>query len=227
MSDDSSPLRSLFETQQELIENGQQFVESTMRVPLEMNAAFQETLEEQKDLQQDTLELTHDAVTDVLETIESAGPGGELVDVRDAVDEGFETLLDQHEQVFESVDEGYEDALQELDRALEELLEQVQILIELNEQLEQQADAVDGVYEQLGTTLEDQFAGFDDVVSPTESASEGEQIEHQREQIESVREHIEDLRTELEDTVEEGTGEGDGEADAGDSGAGNSDAGDE
>jgi len=209
MSDDnSSPIGSLFEAQRQLIENGQQFFETTMQIPLEMNAALREALDEQRKLQQETLEQTRDAVTQVLDTVEEAGPGENLDDVQRAVDDGFETLLDQHEAVYESADENYEEALEQLEETIEALTEQVETVLELNEQLESQVGGVTGDYDDLATTLESQFQGFDETITSSEDASGVEHVEHQREQIESVRERIESLRTNLEETVEQAESDG-------------------
>lgn len=207
MSDDSSPIRSLFEAQQQLIRNGQQFFESTMQLPLEMNAALREALDEQRQFQRETLELTRDAVTQLLDTAEQAGPGTDLDEVRVAVDDGFETLLDQNEELFDSADEEYAEAIERLEEAVEDMTEQVGVLLELNEQLEDQtAETLDSVVGTggLGAALEEQFGSFDDVVTPADETEDGvEQVEQQREQIESVRERIEGLQDELESTLED------------------------
>ncbi len=203
MSDDNSaPTGSLFETQRQLIENGQQFFETTMQIPLEMSATLREALDEQRELQQETLEQSHDAVTQVLDTVEAAGAGENLDEVQNAVDDGFETLLNQHETVYESADESYEEALDRLEETIQTLTEQVETVLELNEQLGSQVEGVAGGYDDLAATLESQFQGFDDTVTSTEDASGTDEVEQQREQIESVRERIENLRTNLEETVE-------------------------
>jgi archaellum component FlaC len=218
MSDDRSPLRSLFDAQQELISNGQQFVEQTMRVPVEMNAALRESLAQQRELQREGLEVTHDALGQVFDTVESTGPG-ELGDVRAAVDEGFETLLDSHEEIFDNVDEGYADAIENLEDAVEELTEQVEALVELNEEFEERTvETVEGATEgDLGEFLDQQFGDLDTDLDDGEAEGRAA-VERQREQIDTVRERIERLQDELQDTVDEtesgdagdGTANGDG-----------------
>jgi chromosome segregation ATPase len=223
MSDDTSPIRSLFEAQQQLIRNGQQFFESTMKIPLEMNDALREALDEQRQFQRETLELTHDALTQMLDTAEQAGPNDDLDEVRAAVDEGFETLLDQHEEVFDSADEEYAEAIARLEETVEELTEQVGVLLELNEQLEAQtAETLDSIVGAggLGSALEEQFGSLDEAIAPASEEGGVEQVEKQREQIESVRERIEGLQDKLETTLEEAESEqtGSGET-AGSSGS--------
>ena len=212
MSEKRSPLRSLFDTQQELISNGQQFVESTMRLPLEMNTAVHESLAHQRRIQRETLELTHDAIDQLLDTAEQTNPGGVQVgEVRTAVDGAFEALGEGHEQVFDGIDEGYDDATAGLESAIEDLTEQVEALVALNEQLETEVvETVDGIGDgTLGETLTQQFGTLDEAVeTPTESDGR-ERVEKQREQIETVRERIENLQHELQQSVEEAQAEHD------------------
>jgi chromosome segregation ATPase len=217
MSEDSSPLRSLFDAQRELISNGQAFVEQTMQVPLEMNAALQESLGRQRDLQRQGLEQTHGALVQVFDTVESAGPG-ELAGVRVSVDEGFEQLLASHERIFDSVDESYADAIEDTETAVEELTDQVETLVELTEQLEERTvETVTG--NGLGESLERQFGDLDTDLD--RSGAEGRAaVERQREQIDTVRERIERLQDELQETVADGeTGDGTDEEGRADSGS--------
>ena len=203
MSDDRSPFASLFRTQNQLIENGQQFVEQTMRVPLEMNEALRESLDQQRRLQRDTLELSHDAVVAMLDSANATTPGEQMGDVKSAVDEGFESLLRGHDQLYEGVDESYADAIDGLEEAIEELTAQTEALIELNEEFEQQtANAFEfstgGVHETLTT----EFGDLDEELETPTGAEGRERVEKQREQIETVRERIENLQTELQKGVE-------------------------
>jgi methyl-accepting chemotaxis protein len=208
MSNDRSPLSSLFDAQRELISNGQEFVEQTMRVPLEMNDAMRESLARQRDLQREGIERSHDALGEVLDTVESTGPG-ELTGVRGAVDGGFETLLASHEQVFDNVDESYAEAVEDLAEAIEELTEQVEVLVELNDQLEQRTvETVEGVAGSgLGEFLEQQFGSLDTDLDASDTEGRAA-VERQREQIDTVRERIERLQDELQDTVDETADDG-------------------
>jgi uncharacterized coiled-coil protein SlyX len=210
MSDDRSPLSSLFDAQRSLITNGQEFVEQTMRVPLEMNDAMRESLARQRALQRSGIETTHEALEEVFDTVESTGPG-ELTEVREAVDEGFETLLGSQAELFDNVDESYAEAVAELEVAVEELTDQVETLVELNEQLEQRTvETVAGGG--LGEFLGEQFGTLDTDLDA--SGAEGEAaVEQQREQIDTVRERIERLQDELQDTVDEAAGPADETAD--------------
>jgi len=87
MSKERSPLSSLFDAQRRLTTNGQEFVGETMRVPLAVNSAMRESLARQRELQRSGIEASHDALDQVFDTVESAGPG-EFAEVREAVDEG-------------------------------------------------------------------------------------------------------------------------------------------
>lgn len=203
MSDDRSPFASLFRTQNQLIENGQQFVEQTMRVPLEMNEALRESLDQQRRLQRETLELSHDAVVAMLDSANATTPGEQMGDVKSAVDEGFESLLHGHDQLYDGLDESYADAIDGLEEAIEELTAQTEALIELNDEFEQQtANAFEfstgGVHETLTT----EFGALDEEIEAPTEAEGRERVEKQREQIETVRERIENLQTELQKGVE-------------------------
>ncbi|ERH10828.1 MAG: hypothetical protein J07HX64_02607 [halophilic archaeon J07HX64] len=206
MSDESSPFRSLFDTQRELIENGQAFVEQTMRVPVEMNNAVRESLTRQRELQRESIEMTRDTLSGVIDTAESTGPNRDLEEVQEAVNDGFETLLETHKTVFEGVDESYAEAADELAAATEELIDQIERLVELNEELEgQTVDAVEGVTGDgggLGEFLAEQFGTLDADLGES-GGDEQAAVERQVEQIDTVRERIERLQDELQETVEE------------------------
>jgi hypothetical protein len=203
MSDDDSPLRSLFSTQQALISNGQRFLEQTMRVPLELDETLRQSLERQRTLQQETLGITREAVDGVLDTAARADPGSGVGEVRQAVDEGFETLQEGHDETFDRVEEGYEEALEGLGEALEELTAQSERLVELNRQLEASTlEAVDGMDGSLGEVVEQQLGDLDEELDSPAEAEGTERIERQREGIETVRDRIEELQADLEETVE-------------------------
>jgi len=214
MSDDPAPFRSLFDTQRALIENGQAFVEQTMRVPVEMNDAVRESLGRQRELQRESIEATRDALSGVVDTVASAGPNGDLEGVREAVDGGFETLLETHETVFDGVDEGYAEATDDLAAATAELTDQVERLVELNRELEQHTvgtvEGVTGNGGGLGAFLAEQFGTLDADLGG--SGGDGRAaVERQVEQIDTVRERIERLQEELQETVDE-TGDTAGES---------------
>ena len=203
MSDDRSPFTSLFRTQHQLIENGQQFVEQTMRVPLEMNEALRDSLDQQRRLQRETLELSHDAVIAMLDSANATTPGEQFDDVKTAVDEGFENLLDGHDQLYDGLDEGYGDAISGLEEAIEELTAQTEALIELNEEFEQHTtNAFEFSTGGVSETLTTQFGNLDEELEDPTEAEGRERVEKQREQIETVRERIESLQSELEKGVE-------------------------
>ena len=204
MSDDRSPLASLFRTQHQLIENGQQFIEQTMRVPLEMNETLRDSLDQQRALQRETLELSHDAVIAVLDSANATTSGEQMSEVRTAVDEGFESLLKSHDQLSDELDEGYADATSGLEDAMEGLTAQTAALVELNEEFEHHAvTAFERSTGEVQETLMTQFGELDEEIEEPSTAEERERVEKQREQVETVRERIETLQAELEKGIEQ------------------------
>lgn len=200
MSEDSSPFSALFETQQRLIDNGQELLEQSLRVPLEMNEALRESLDHQRTIQRETLQVTHETMSQLLETAEPSA--GDLEEVQTAIDQGFDTMLESHDRIYEGIDESYADAIVRLESALEDLIDQTESLVELSEELEAQtADAIDGE-SIISEALNSEFSSLDDDIEGTEDVSGREEVKKQREQIETVRERIESLQDQIKTEVE-------------------------
>jgi len=114
---DTTPITTAFEAQRATIEQSQR--------------AFEHSVEFQRT-----------AVHSYLDAVESTVPGASAAaeELRAAVDEQFEFLLDNHAEVFESVAAEYEDGLAAHDEltedSLEALAEQVDLLVEAHDAVE-------------------------------------------------------------------------------------------
>ena len=88
MSDDNSPLTTLFELQRNTIKQTEDVLETTLEMPGEMSGTFYGGLDTQRDVQEQVLEMTRQSVHTSLDAAESVtAQSATLDDLRGSVDE--------------------------------------------------------------------------------------------------------------------------------------------
>jgi hypothetical protein len=136
------PVTSVFKLQRNTIESGQQVFERSLDLPRNLATAFQDSFDAQDAAQRRTLEFGQTSTHTVLDTVEQALPGseGSVDEIREAVDEGFDTLGEQHGQAFDAIDEQYTEGVQQYDELTADSREaingQIEFLLETNEDVE-------------------------------------------------------------------------------------------
>ena len=162
MSQENSPIETLFQLQRDTIEQSQDILEQTLAVPREMSDTLYGSVDAQREIQAQALDVSRKSVHTSLDAAESVvGGSSALDDLRDSVDETFDTLAEQQDEAFDTVDEEYDelgDDYEEFsENALENLGDQVAFLVDLNEDVEGQlVEAVEEFTEQF-EELQDEF----------------------------------------------------------------------
>ena len=182
MVDYTNPVETTFEMQRRSIKQGQQAMEQTLLLPARVGEATVEGLDGQESLQRRFVEFQQESLHSVLDAIDEAVPGAAAStdEVRAAVDDQYEMLLDNHAEFFEnlerSVEEGF-DAYDELsEESIEALSELIESMVEAHEELEAQS------------------------VEATEQVTE--QVDEIQEQVEEVQAQIQRLSEEAAEAVE-------------------------
>ncbi|MFB6138887.1 MAG: hypothetical protein ABEJ26_00450 [Halosimplex sp.] len=167
----TTPITTAFEMQRATIEQSQKAFEQGLEMQQTMSKAVVDSFDSQESAQRRGVELTQTMLHSYLDVIESSMPGaaGTVDEVRAAVDEQYDFLLENHAEVFETVAGEYEEGVDAYDELtadyVEAVDEQVAMLVEAHEELE--AQSVD-VAEQWGEQLEalqDQVEDLQDQVS--------------------------------------------------------------
>jgi len=181
MTEYTTPINSVFEFQRTAIEQSQHAVERSVEFQQSVNEAVLDGLDSQESAQRQGVELNRTAVHSYLDAIEATVPGaaGTFDDVREVVDEQYDTLLENHTEAFDSVAEEVERGIEVYDESAEEYLaaveEQTEALLEAHEEIE--GETVDVVREATG-----QLEEFQDQLE--------EQVEEVQEQVEEVQEQV-------------------------------------
>jgi hypothetical protein len=171
----TTPITTAFEVQRATIQQSQQAFEHGMEFQKRMNEAMLEGFDSQESAQRRTVELSQSMVHGYLDAVESTVPGaaGTVDEMRTAVDEQFEFLLDNHAEVFETVAAEYEDGVTAYDDMTDDYVaaveDQLDMLVEAHEELESQS--VD-VAEQWGTQLEELQGQVEDLQDQVSEVSE-------------------------------------------------------
>lgn len=194
MSDTDSPVELLFQMQRDTIKGTEAVIENFIDISTDFGEGFSGGIDAQRELQEQTLELTRqsmhqyidaaEAVTTTSMSVDSVpDPADSLDDLREAVDDTFDSLLEGQEDVFERMDESYDDFGED---AQENLETQVEMLIEANERIESQ--------------LFDSVERFVEQAEDAEVLSEGmeEQFERMADQFEEQAGRLEDLDDQFE-----------------------------
>lgn len=209
MSDDDSPLTTVFRLQRQTIEQTEDVLEEMLSVSREVGEGLSTGVAAQRDVQERALELSRRSVHASLDAAESvAGDAETLADLRASVDETFDALADQHREAFETVDEEFEtvgDSYDEFgEAAVENLGEQVAFLVEFNEGVEDQlVETVEEVTEQVETLQSELEEGTEETSERvTEQADElADRFEEQLEELSGQFEEQADRLRELQERV--------------------------
>ena len=150
-----------FEMQRATIEQSQRVFEQTVDFQQTVNEAVVNGFDSQESAQRRGVELSQTVLHSYLDIVESSVPGaaGSVDEVRAAVDEQFDFLLENHAEVFETVATEYEQGIDAYDELtadyVEAVDEQVEMLVEAHEELESQSvDVAEQWGEQLGDLQE-------------------------------------------------------------------------
>ena len=154
-------ITTAFEMQRATIEQSQQVFEQTLDFQQTVNEAVVNGFDSQESAQRRGVELSQTVLHSYLDIVESSVPGaaGSVDEVRAAVDEQFDFLLENHAEVFETVATEYEQGIDAYDELtadyVEAVDEQVEMLVEAHEELESQSvDVAEQWGEQLGDLQE-------------------------------------------------------------------------
>lgn len=204
MSDYTTPISTAFELQRTTIKQGQQAVERSLEFQRNVNEAMLGSLDTQEDAQRSTVELYQEGIHTYLDAVEASVPGASasVREVRRAVDDGFETLFDQHSEAFEQAEELSEEGFDTYEEFSQEYLdamnEQLSFLLDTHEELEgQTVDAFEqsiAQYEQMQEQMEGQSEEFQQQFEE-QTRQFQEQFERQ---IEQFQEQMEELQTRFE-----------------------------
>lgn len=214
-SDNTSPIGRMFELQRETMKQSQRMIEESAQVPAEMADSMREAAESHTDTHGEAIEFGQRAINDVLDTVEATSPAGEetIADIRSAVDEGFDDLADQHDELVESMDEAAAEGIEEYSEVVEQTLDyldtQLDLVLEASEEMESQTvegfEEVIDQYEQLQADIAEQaeeLPGSTQEQLTTFEEQLESQIDRYQEQIDQVQSRFEDLQSDMQDAVE-------------------------
>lgn len=184
MTDTQNPIQALVQLQRETIKQTEEVAEGILERPGQFSDTVSTGIETQRELQEQALELSRQSIHRSMDATSAVSPDDDQIDeLREMVDETFETLETQQADGFEAVEEGYNSFSED---AVETLGEQIDLLVDLNERVEEQLqEAVDRLSEEVGEP--------DEVADRLE-----EQLEELIEQFERGIERFGELETELE-----------------------------
>jgi len=182
MVDYTTPVTTAFEMQRATIEQSQKALEQTVSFQKNVNEAVIDSLDTQESAQRRSVELSKTALHSYLDAIEATMPGmgGTVDEIRQAVDEQYDFLLENHAEVFDNVESEMVEGVEAYDEMTEEYVaavdEQVEMLVEAHEELEDQSIEV-----------AEQF---------------GDQLEEVQEQVEEIQSQVEEVQSQAADAVE-------------------------
>ena len=182
MVDYTTPVTTAFEMQRATIEQSQKALEQSVSFQQNVNEAVIDSLDTQESAQRRGVELSKTAFHSYLDAIETTVPGmaGTTDEMRQAVDEQYDFLLENHAEVFESVESEMLEGVESYDEMTEDYVtavdEQVSMLVEAHEELESQS-----------VEVAEQF---------------GEQLEEVQEQVEEIQDQVEEVQAQAADAVE-------------------------
>ncbi|WP_254272721.1 hypothetical protein [Haloarcula marina] len=182
MVDYTTPVTTAFEMQRATIEQSQKALEQSVAFQQNINEAVIDSLDTQESAQRRGVELSKTAFHSYLDAIETTVPGvaGTLEEIRTAVDEQYDFLLENHAEAFDNVEsellEGAEAYDEMADDYVAAVSEQVEMLVEAHEELESQS-----------VEVAEQF---------------GDQLEEVQEQVEEIQTQVEEVQAQAADAVE-------------------------
>jgi len=163
MTDYTSPVKTTFELQRKTIEQGQNAVSQTVDFQQRIGEAAIEGIDAQESAQRKFVELQQETLHSVLDAFEGAIPGAEDAtgELRTTVDDQFETVLDNHAELFENLHSELEDGLESYDELNDEYLdafdEFVASVVDLHEDVEEQSVEAVGELEEQAEELQAQL----------------------------------------------------------------------
>jgi methyl-accepting chemotaxis protein len=182
MTEYTTPVTTAFQMKRQSIEQSQKVFEQGVAFQKNVTDAVVDSLDSQESAQRRGVELAQTAFHSYLDTVEATVPGvaPTVGEVRAAVDEQYEFLLENHAETFENV----EAELVEQTDAYDELTEDV--LTAMNEQVALLVDA------------------HEDLESQSVEAAEqwGAQIEELQDQVEEVQDQVREVQEQAADAVE-------------------------
>ena len=180
--DYATPVTTTFEVQRATIKQSQRAFEQGVEFQKRLNEAVINSFDSQESAQRRGVELFQTATHSYLDAVESTVPGAAATveEIRTAVDEQFDFLLENHAETFEAVVAECQNGADAYDEMtadyLEALDEQVALLVEAHEELEAQS---------------------------VETAEQwGAQIEELQDQVEEVQEQVRDVQEQAAEAVD-------------------------
>jgi len=182
MVDYTTPVTTAFEMQRATIQQSQKALEQSISFQKNVNEAVVDSLDTQQSAQRRSVELSKTAFHSYLDAVEATVPGmgGTVDEIRQAVDEQYDFLLENHAELFDNVESEMVEGVEAYDEMSEEYVaaidEQVEMLVEAHEELEGQSIEV-----------AEQF---------------GDQLEEVQEQVEEIQSQVEEVQSQAADAVE-------------------------
>jgi len=182
MVDYTTPVTTAFEMQRATIEQSQKALQQGVSFQQNVNEAVIGSLDTQESAQRRGVELSKTAFHSYLDAVEASMPGmgGTVDEMRQAVDEQYDFLLENHAEVFDNVESEMLEGVEAYDEMTEDYVtavdEQVTLLVEAHEELESQS-----------VEVAEQF---------------GAQLEEVQEQVEEIQEQVEEVQAQAADAVE-------------------------
>jgi methyl-accepting chemotaxis protein len=182
MVDYTTPVTTAFEMQRATITQSQKALEQSVAFQQNVNEAVIDSLDTQESAQRRGVELSKTAFHSYLDAIESTVPGvaGTVAEMRSAVDEQYDFLLENHAELFDNVESEMVEGVDAYDEMTQEYLdavgEQVEMLVDAHEELEAQS-----------VEAAEQF---------------GDQLEEVQEQVQEIQAQVEEVQAQAADAVE-------------------------
>jgi predicted transcriptional regulator len=173
MSQNTTPVETFFEMQRETIKETENFVQTAVGFPMEVGKTFYLAGEPGREMRDQMLAVSRESVHRSLDAIESApGETPALDDLRESVDETFDSLEQRNADACDSVSSEYE---QIEDDILETVGEQIDALVEVNEEVESQfVETLDTFSEELETLSEETTEAAEEITHIEIADSDGE-----------------------------------------------------
>lgn len=141
----TAPLETAFELQRTLLQQSKETVETSLDFQTSVNRTIVEGLEEQEDIQRRMLALQHVVIHKLCDSLDDQVPGAHMAteEFRDVVDEQFDQLYRNHEDIFADVVGELENSVDAYDDVsvdyLDALDDQLDLLVTAHEDLEAQS----------------------------------------------------------------------------------------
>ena len=181
MSQNDSPVTPVFEFQRTAIEQTHRVFQRSVEFQQSVNGAFVDGFDSAADVSERGNDLLRRSVDAYLDAVETTVPGGAdvVADVRENVDEQFDTLEESQSEALETIEANLKEGSESVDELLEDFLdqldEQVQSLLETSESLEDQT--VEAL-EELETQIDELQTQIDEQTEQLQS-----QVEEATEQV--------------------------------------------